>query len=85
MMGASSNMPSAETQLQHRHQLVHSDAAIAATGNMTLDEPTKMAHNTRNNKNQKEHAHRCAYMQIEVDCRQLMIWHEGGVHIESCD
>jgi len=35
--GASSNAPLAETQQQCRHQLVHRDAAIAATENMTQD------------------------------------------------
>jgi len=32
--GPSSNAPLAETQPQGRHQLVHCDAAIAATGYM---------------------------------------------------
>jgi len=35
MTGASSNDHPAETQQQHRHQLVHQDAANAATENMT--------------------------------------------------
>ena len=36
-MGASSNTPPAETQLQWSHHLVHHDAANAATENMSLD------------------------------------------------
>jgi len=36
-MGASSHASVAETQQQHRHQLVHRDAAIAATENITQD------------------------------------------------
>jgi len=36
-MGASSNVPLAETQLSHRHQLVHCDSAIAATKNRAQD------------------------------------------------
>jgi len=35
--GASSNAPLADTQQQCRHQLVHRDAAIAATNNTALD------------------------------------------------
>jgi len=35
--GASSNAPMAETQQQRRHQLVHCNAAIAATENMAQD------------------------------------------------
>jgi len=35
--GATSNAPLAETQLQRRHQLVHHDAAIAATEIMAQD------------------------------------------------
>ena len=35
--GASNNAPPGETQQQRRHHLVHRDAAIVATENMTLD------------------------------------------------
>jgi len=45
-MGGSSNAPLTETQLQRRYQLVHWDAAIAATENMALDAHLKKVLNT---------------------------------------
>jgi len=41
-MGAYSNTPPAETQLECRHDLVHCDAANAATGNITLHPQLKI-------------------------------------------
>jgi hypothetical protein len=44
--GASSNAPLAETQLQRRHQLVHRNAAIAATENLAQDAHLKKVRKT---------------------------------------
>jgi len=54
--GASTNALPGETQQQHRHQLIHHDAAIAATKNMTQDAHLKTACKTRSSKNKKQHA-----------------------------
>ena len=51
MMGASSNTPPTETQLQRRHHSVHRDAGNAATENMTLDAQLKIVCKTGSNKN----------------------------------
>jgi hypothetical protein len=55
-MGASSNAPLAETQLQPRHQLVHRDAAIAATENMAQDAHLKNVRKTGRINNRQQHA-----------------------------
>jgi len=57
--GASSNAPSAETQLQCRHQLVHRDAAIAATENMAQDAHLKKVGKTGRSNNWQQHAFGC--------------------------
>jgi hypothetical protein len=44
--GASSNVPLAETQLQRTHQLIHRNAAIAATENMAQDTHLNTVRNT---------------------------------------
>jgi hypothetical protein len=54
--GASSDAPLAETQLQRRHQLVHSDAAIAATENMAQDAHFEKVHKTRCRNIRQQHA-----------------------------
>jgi hypothetical protein len=58
-MGASSNAPLADTQLQLRHQLVHRDAAIAATKNMAQDTHLKKVGKTGCNNNRQQHAIGC--------------------------
>jgi hypothetical protein len=57
--GASSNAPQAETQLQRRHQLVHRDAAIAATENMAQDAHLKKVRKTGRRNNRQQHAIGC--------------------------
>jgi len=57
--GASSNAPLVETQLQRRHQLVHRDAAIAATKNMAQDAHLKKVRNTGHSNNWQQHAIGC--------------------------
>ena len=57
--GASSNVPQRETQQQRRHQLVHRDAAIAATENMAQDAHFKIVHNIGCSNNSQQHAIGC--------------------------
>jgi len=54
--GASSNEPLAKTQQQRRHQLVHCDAAIAATENMAQDAHLKKVRKTGRRNNWQQHA-----------------------------
>jgi hypothetical protein len=73
MMGASSSMSQTAPQHQRRFHLVHRDAAIAATEDMTLDTPLETDFSMRSSKNMKQHAIGCEYIQIEFDSRQLTI------------
>jgi len=57
--GASSNEPLAETQQQRRHQLVHYDAAIAATKNMAQDAHLKIVRKTGRSNNRQQHEIGC--------------------------
>jgi len=57
--GASSNAPLAETQLQRRLQLVHRDAAIAATEKMAQDAHLKKVRKTGSSNNRQQHAIGC--------------------------
>jgi len=57
--GASSNAPLAETQQQRRHQLVHCDAATAATENIAQDTHLLMVHKTGCSNNRQRHAIGC--------------------------
>jgi len=58
-MGASSNASLAGTQQRCGHQLLHRNAANAATENMTHDAHIKIVHKTGSSKNQKPHAIGC--------------------------
>jgi len=60
-MGASSNVPLAETQLQRRHHLAHCKAASAATEYMTLDGQLRIVCKTGSSKNKKQLAIGCEY------------------------
>jgi len=84
-MGASSNTSHAERQHQCRHHLVHRDAAIAATENMTLDRQLKTVYKIGISKNTKQHAIGCEYIRIEVDGHQLIIYYTAGVRRELRD
>jgi hypothetical protein len=57
--GSSSNAPLDVTQLQRRHQLVHRDAAIAATENMAQDGHLKKLRKTGCRNNTQQHAIGC--------------------------
>jgi len=50
-MGTSSNATLVGTEQQCRHQLVHLNAANAASENITLDAHLKIIRKTRNSKN----------------------------------
>ena len=71
--GDSRNAPLGETQQQRRHQLVHRDAAIVATENMTQDAHLKMGRKTESSKNKKQHAIGCESIHICANDGQLKI------------
>jgi len=71
--GASSNAPMAVTQLQRRHQLVHRDAAIAATENMAKDAHLKKVRKPGLTNDRQQHAIRCAWLHIDIEGSQLTI------------
>jgi hypothetical protein len=54
------------TQQEPRHQLVHRDAANAATKHMTQDAHLKIVHRTDSRRNQKQHVVGCEYIHIDA-------------------
>jgi len=52
--GASTNAPPGESPPQCRHQLVHHDAAIVATKNLTQDAHLRKVRKTRRSNNKKQ-------------------------------
>ena len=71
--GVSCNTSLIGTQHQRIHQLVHRDAANAATKIMTQDAYLKIVHMTASSKNTKQHAIGCEYIDTIVNGRQLTI------------
>jgi len=71
--GASRNAPLGKTQQQRRHQLVHRDATIVATENMTQDAHLKKVRKTGSSKNKKQHAIGCESIHICVNDGQLKL------------
>jgi len=71
--GASRNAPLGETQLQRIHQLVHRDAEIVATENMTQDAHLKNVRKTGSSNNKKQHAIGYESIHICVNNGQLKI------------
>jgi len=67
--GASRNAPLGEIQQQRRQQLVHRDAAIVATHNMTQDPHLKKLRKTGSSKNKKQYA---------IGCESIHIWGNDG-------
>jgi len=57
--GSSQNAPLGETQQPRRHQLVHCDAVIVATANMTQDAHVNIVCKTGSSKHQMQHAIGC--------------------------
>jgi seryl-tRNA(Sec) selenium transferase len=61
------------TQQERRHQLVHREAADAATKHMTEDAHLKMVRKTGRSTNKKQHAVGCEYLHTAVSSRQLTV------------
>jgi len=59
LTGASSNPPPAVTQQHHRHQLVHRDAANAASEHMTHNAHLIIVRKRASSKNKTQHAIGC--------------------------
>jgi len=70
---ASSNMSLMGTQQECRHQLVHREAADAATKHMTEDADIQIVRRTGRSTNKKQHAVRCEYLHTAVNSRQLTV------------
>jgi len=65
--GASSNTSLIGTQQECRHQLVHHEAANAATKYMTKDAHLKIVHKTRSCKDKQQHEVECRYIYIVLN------------------
>jgi hypothetical protein len=85
LVGASSNKSLIGTQQEYRHQLVHHDAASAATKNMTQDAHLKIVFKTGSSKNQKQLAEGSEYVHMVVNASQLTVYHTAGVRWELGD
>jgi len=83
--GALSNAPPAEMQQQCRHNVVHSNAANAATENIPLDALLPIICKTQRSKKKKQHAIRCEYIHIMVHGSQLTLQLKAGIHRELLD
>jgi hypothetical protein len=70
-MGAASNTPLINTTQEHRHQLVHRDAANAATNDVTQDANLKIVKKTESSKNKNQHAIQCEYFHSVVNSGQI--------------
>jgi len=73
LAGATSNTQIVGTQQERRHQLVHRDAANAATKNMTQDAHLNIVCKTGSRKNKKQHAVGCECIHIEAIGGQLTV------------
>jgi len=85
LAGALSNTSFVGTQQKCRHQLVHRDAANAATKNMTQDVHLKIVRNTGSSTNKKQHAVGCEYIHTVVNGRHLTVYHVACVRRELHD
>jgi len=70
LAGATTNTDILGTQQEHRHKLVHRDAANAATRHMTQDAHLKIVRKTGSRKNKKQHVVGCEYIHIEANGSQ---------------
>jgi hypothetical protein len=70
------------TQQESRYNLVHRDAANAATKHMTQDAHFKIVRRTGSSKNKKQHALGCKYIDIEANGGQLTVKRTVGVRRE---
>jgi hypothetical protein len=73
LAGATSNTDILGTQHEHRHKLVHGDAANAATKHMTPDAHLKIVRMTGSRKNKKEHVVGCECICIEAISGQFNV------------
>jgi hypothetical protein len=68
------------TQQERRHQLVHCDAANAASKNITQDTHLTIACKTGSSTSQKQHAVGCEYFHTMVNSHQLTVYCRVGIH-----
>jgi len=73
LAGATSNTELLGTQQEHRHKLVHRDAANGATKHMTQDAHLMIVRKTGSSKNKKQHAVGCEYILIVANGSQLTV------------
>jgi len=73
LAGATSNTEIIGTQQERRPNLVHRDAANAATKYMTQVAHLKIVRKTGSSKNKKQHAVGCVYIHIEANRGQLTV------------
>ena len=85
LAGTLSNTSLIGTQQERRHQLLHRDAANAATKNMTHDTHLELVRKTGSSANQEQHAVGCEYLHTVVNGRQLTVYHAAGIHREQRD
>lgn len=85
MSDAVFNPPTADAQLQFRHQFVHPNTASADTATMTQDVHSNMLQKMASRMNMKQHAIGSELIQIKVNVCQLTIWCTMGVHKELLD
>jgi len=83
--GTSSNAALAGTQYQCKHQLVHCEAANAATKNVTQAAHVTIVCVTGSGKNMKQHAIGCESIHIAVNGRQLTVECMVGICRELWD
>jgi len=85
LAGALSHTLLLGTQQERRHQLVHRDAANAATKNMTQDAHLQIVRKTGTSTIKKKHPVGCKYILTVVNGGQLTIYHTASVRRELRD
>jgi hypothetical protein len=73
LAGTRSTTTLLDTVQEHRHELVHRDAANVATKHMTQDVHSKIIRKTGSSKHKKEHAVGCEYILIVANGGQLTV------------
>jgi len=82
---ASSNTSLEGTQQQHRHQLVHHEAANVPTITMTKDPHLKIVCKSGSSTNKKHHGTGCEYVHIMVDGLRMIEELTVGIQRELRD
>jgi len=85
LAGASSNTSLIGTQQESSHQLVHRDAANAATKHITLDAHLKIVCKTGRSTDTQQHAVGCVYIHSVFNGGQYTISHTAAVRRELHD